>query len=711
MAATAEQGDATRDAAARPVGDPASCLRLALDVLEGNSVRQAEPQLHWALGNLRETAVLGRHADWVTSASFGPDGRFVLTASLDHRVTVFDVATGEPRASFDIGAAPRFLSGRPQFSFDGTMLIVPGFDGRLHIGPWEGAASLPVMPISADTRVTRAALTRDNRKVITGHSDGTVRMSPFPGPGDAVHLAGTPDNNPIACVAVSPNGRYAAAGMRSGELRLWDLDRPDRTVVLEAHSAWANTVGFSDDNRLLVSSSDDCTAQVFSVPDGWLVAKLSTHADRVNSAAFSQNAEMVVTAGVDKTARVFAARTGQQLAVMRGVADEVQSAEFSPDGKLVAMASVDGTARVCYTHNGGTLFELDAHIGAVFTAAFDSSGTQLVTAGADRTARLWDVDLGHVFWDHRAEVNTAVFSRDGRYVASACEDGKGRVFEATGDTPVAVVTEHAGGVNSAAFNDDGALLVTAGQDHTARVTEWQSGHPSTVLHHKLEVDMAVFTSDGNQVITCTRQQAELWDWRAGQSVRSFAPPPEEQAANPFIAIIGVDISRDNSKVVTAHYDQARLWNAETGTQLGLLKHDAVVYTAVFSDDSSKVITASGKDGHARIWDANTCELIHTLAGPSRQLRCAALSPDGQLAAAGDAEGHGIIWRVISEQVVAVRQLHTDIIMSVAFSPDSAVFVTAGDDHLVRTVDIDSLRPLDELVTMARQRLGPAPGNP
>jgi len=85
-----------------------------------------------------------------------------------------------------------------------------------------------------------------------------------------------------------------------------------------------------------------------------------------------------------------------------------------------------------------------------------------------------------------------------------------------------------------------------------------------------------------------------------------------------------------------------------------------------------------------------------------------LSPDGQWAAAGDAEGSVTVWSVVNEQVADVRQLHTDIIMSVAFSPDSAVLLTAGDDQVVKAVAIDSFRPLEELVTMARQRVGPAP---
>ena len=125
MPPTTEHSNATPRAAAWLPCDPASSLRLALNALEGNSVRQAEHLLHWALGHLRDVVVLRGHADWVMSASFIADGRFLLTSSLDQTVSIWEGATGEKRASFNVGAPPRFLSGRPKASADGTLLLVP----------------------------------------------------------------------------------------------------------------------------------------------------------------------------------------------------------------------------------------------------------------------------------------------------------------------------------------------------------------------------------------------------------------------------------------------------------------------------------------------------------------------------------------------------------------------------------------------------------
>src|SRR5262249_31739037 len=70
-------------------------------------------------------------------------------------------------------------------------------------------------------------------------------------------------------------------------------------------------------------------------------------------------------------------------------------------------------------------------------------------------------------------------------------------------------------------------------------------------------------------------------------------------------ILGVQqaaFSADGKRVVTASVDEtARVWDAETGSELFTLAgHMAPVLTAVFSPDGKSVATGAG-DGTARIW--------------------------------------------------------------------------------------------------------------
>ena len=54
---------------------------------------------------------------------------------------------------------------------------------------------------------------------------------------------------------------------------------------------------------------------------------------------------------------------------------------------------------------------------------------------------------------------------------------------------------------------------------------------------------------------------------------------------------------------------ARLWDAETGDAVATLKgHEGIVWKAVFSSDSKRVVTAS-MDRTARVWIVETRELM------------------------------------------------------------------------------------------------------
>ena len=81
------------------------------------------------------------------------------------------------------------------------------------------------------------------------------------------------------------------------------------------------------------------------------------------------------------------------------------------------------------------------------------------------------------------------------------------------------------------------------------------------------------------------------------------------------AVWSAAFSPDGARVVTASEDKtARLWDAATGKQVAVLRgHDDAVFSAAFSPDGARVVTASG-DKTARLWDAATGEQVAVLRG-------------------------------------------------------------------------------------------------
>lgn len=145
-----------------------------------------------------------------------------------------------------------------------------------------------------------------------------------------------------------------------------------------------------------------------------------------------------------------------------------------------------------------------------------------------------------------------------------------------------------------------------------------------------------------------------------------------------MAVYSAIWSPDSMRLVTASADgTARVWNVDGEPQF-VLQHGDVVNRAQWSPDGSRIATASA-DRTAAIWDAATGNLIVRLSGHQGNVYTAVWSPDGTQIATSSADRTARVWDAATGSLLQSLTGHGGSVNSVAWSPDGTRLVTASDD--------------------------------
>ncbi len=626
--------------------DDGTALLLAVEGLPGGTtavsrpyIPQAELDLDLAWRLLRERRILVGHEDAVWSAAFSPDGKRIVTASLDKTARVWDVETGK------------------------------------QIGE----------PLVHESAVWSAAFSPDGKRVVTVVPERSVRLWDA----ETGRQIGPPLGRWDRSAAFSPDGKRIVTASFDTAL-LWDAETHQQIgAPLTGHEGAVKSAAFSPDGRRIITASNDKTARLWDAETHQQIgAPLTGHEGAVKSAAFSPDGRLIVTASEDKTARLWDAETHQQIgAPLEGHNDIVFSAAFRPDGKHIVTASRDGTARLWDAATGKQISELVGHDNSVLSAAFSPDGKRIVTASPDRTARLWEASpirlFGMPLVGHEDRVNSAAFSPDGKRIVTASDDKTARLWDAETGKQIGAPLVHTNLVISAAFSPDGKRIVTA-SSYTPRLwdaeTHEEIGTP--LVGHKDFVTSAAFSPDGKRILTVSGGLLSL-----DKTARLWDAETHRQIGAPLTGVDSAAFSPDGKLIVTASDDKtARLWDAETHEKIGapLVGHEDSVNSAAFSPDGTRVVTAS-LDKTARLWDVQTGKQIGPPLVHEGDVTSAAFSPDGKRIVTAsrdtvrlwDAETHEEIGTPLVGREDSVN------VKSAAFSPDGKRIVTAWSDNAAR----------------------------
>ena len=328
--------------------------------------------------------------------------------------------------------------------------------------------------------------------------------------------------------------------------------------------------------------------------------------------------------------------------------------------------------------------------GNIYEVSVSADGKRLATVDSNGKGRVWETGTGNPVLDLEGSPGwgKVFFSPDEKLIESCGSDDVNVTRlclwdGATGDLRLVRVLKEAG--NPLSFSRNGQLLVTASSDLAKRVFSghvWETNtgkELATLAGHKETINSAVFSPDGERVITAsTDGTARIWEARTGQ--------PGLELIGHTGSVCNAMFSPNGELAVTASLDKtARTWNAKTGQLIAtLFGHKDVVLQAVFSPNSHFVATGS-MDSTARIWDANTGEpKVDPMQGHTGYIPDLAFSPDGTRLVTASEDNTARVWDANTGQLQAVLRGHTGDVITAEFTMlDGRFVVTTSRDRTVR----------------------------
>lgn len=627
------------------------------------------------------------------SLHYMPDGKRLVSHSLNQHPSVFS----EHRALriWDVASGSRAgeLSGHDFSSHH--MAVDPG-------GQWMAACGVHGVRVwhSPDQYTSlpgarwcsALAFSLQSRLAVSrrGHDGGPARIEIWgldSGQPERLHVFDLPGHGQPVTLAMSPDGRYLAAGMsstkRASWMSVWDMES-ERLVGMWSLDANRAMVFSAAGDRLVTLGLSETSALLWDTTSWQQIARLQGHHARQHALAMSGDGTLVATGAFDGSIGIFSASTGESLAWMSGHIGHIYDLAFVQgerrEAQLVSI-SQDGTLRIWSMPAGAA--ELTSLLAPAVEERYlqhlSEDGTLLLTASRDGRLTVWDVEqraLRHSLAQDEPLARALFIGRE--RLLTVAEDGTLRQWSLD-HTSRPIVAEL--GLDPDEGFDVRAGLVLSADRRTLAVTTnghrylWDLDVNQRLLRcrlprGRLEKRSLKFIDSSMLILPITYKSQGNFAF-----VDTEACSEGQQVTAHDDGISAMAVSQDRSVLATASYDRtAKLWDLASGAHLHTLGHDKQVVDVAISPDGRRIATASW-DTTARIWDRKTGALLHVLAGHDNHVQMAVFSPDGRFVATGSKDSTVRLWSVESGELITVLYGHLGTIVDIRFSADGTSLVS------------------------------------
>ncbi|KAG2039561.1 quinon protein alcohol dehydrogenase-like superfamily [Suillus americanus] len=298
------------------------------------------------------------------------------------------------------------------------------------VGAQEGSMIKPCQKFEGHTNLLEGVIhLPGGQRMMTCSRDGSLRVWNLKS-GKQIGEDWRDGDSTVWTIGLSPDRKKVVSGSSDGVVRLWDVNKGTVITKWTGHTQNVRSVCWSRDGRRVVSGSEDGTVKEWEVEKGeTILGPIETGHNRMHAVVYSPDMTMFATAGYDgpipdykSTVKIWDAKTGELVVTLKGHTGSVMCLAWT---KTLISGSADCSIRTWNTSNWKQVALLNGHTSYVYGIAISPNGRILASTSFDKTARLWNLDNSQPIsspLNHANIVTVVSFSADGKLLSTGCDD-------------------------------------------------------------------------------------------------------------------------------------------------------------------------------------------------------------------------------------------------------------------------------------------------
>ncbi len=417
------------------------------------------------------------------------------------------------------------------------------------------------------------------------------------------------------------------------------------------------------------------------------------HHGRIECVAISANGERLVSGsnggaslGNDFELIVWDKKNGKLLHQLRGHSSKVYCVAVSPDGTRAITGSghlasniSDYSLMVWDIVKGKLIKTLRGHDYTVTCVGFTPDGQRAVSGSMDGTLRVWDIESGKVLKtlkEQSEDGNWLTLSPNSKFAISSGGKGLLKLWDIKNEKILKSLSYsgHSGKHDTVAMTPDGSLVIYQKKKNEILVWEKSSTRrPWSLVTKSSEINFVMVTPDGRHaIIDCDDKRfnkageknsiLEVWNLNSRKLMTTY--PLDDPTSHIALGENGQSVIVGSGQI------------AHSLTLLILKENKTVSKPTTPKTEPTKPVPPDTSTKLKPFY------LAGTIDGHSDIVRSIAISPDGTKIVSGSNDHMVKLWNIATRSMYRTFTRHTENVRSVAFSPNGQQIASSGNDNTI-----------------------------